>query len=190
MAEHAIADAVPRLPRVDAPEESVVINAIGRALRTLYDDLITEGVPDRLAELIHCFDDRIDNPGRAKHLAIVVEDDPELRDLARAILEETSLGVVTCATAEAALAKLQARGGAVTFMFIDLRLGGMMTGLDLAAAVSKLWPLVRTVLTSGAPCEAFQQLPAGAVFVPKPWRALTLLVEAERAMEEPRSLVS
>jgi CheY-like chemotaxis protein len=179
----------PHLPHVRAPEQSVGIDAIGRALRTLYDDLVAEGVPEHLAELVHRFDDRVDQPAGEKQLAIIVEDDPELRDLARAILEETSLGVVTCATAEAALGTLQARGGSVTFMFIDVRLAGMMDGIDLAQAVSKLWPQVRIILTSGAPDESLKPLPPGAVFVPKPWRALTLLVEADRALEQPQPVV-
>ena len=77
----------------------------------------------------------------------------------------------------------------MAFMFVDIRLGGMMDGVDLARAVSKLWPKVRVVLTSGAPEEYLPGIPEGAVFVPKPWRALTLLVEAERALEQPKPVV-
>jgi CheY-like chemotaxis protein len=179
----------PHLPHVRDAEQSVAVDAIGRALRALYDDLVAEGVPEHLADLVHRFDDRIDSTAESKHLAIVVEDDPELRDLARAILEETNLGVLTCGTAEAALATLQTRADAVAFMFVDIRLGGMMDGVDLARAVSKLWPKVRVVLTSGAPEEYLPGIPEGAVFVPKPWRALTLLVEAERALEQPKPVV-
>jgi CheY-like chemotaxis protein len=182
-------DMQPHLPRVTDGEPSVATDAVGRALRGLYEDLVAEGVPDHLADLVHRFDDRIDSATGEKQLAIIVEDDPELRDLARAILEETSLGVITCATGEAALATLQARGAAVVFMFIDVRLSGMIDGVDLARAVSKLWPQVRVILTSGAPEESLQTMPEGAVFIPKPWRALRLLVEAERSLAQPQPRV-
>jgi len=40
-------------------------------------------------------------------IALVVEDDAAVRDLAAAVLEETDLGVIACDSAEAALSVLE-----------------------------------------------------------------------------------
>ena len=45
------------------------------------------------------------------HIALVVEDDPNIRELAAALLEETRLDVVEVESAEAALDCLRERGG-------------------------------------------------------------------------------
>jgi hypothetical protein len=49
------------------------------------------------------------------------------------------------------------------------------------------WPWIRTVLTSGAPLQADLDKALMKVrFMPKPWRALEVLMEAEKAVEESR----
>ena len=85
------------------------------------------------------------------HLALIVEDDRDVRDLAAALLEETPLDVVEVESAEAALECLQERGGEVAMLFADVSLPGDMDGVQLAKAACKLWPTVRVVLTSGDP---------------------------------------
>ena len=120
------------------------------------------------------------------HVALIVEDDPDVRDLAAALLEETELDVVEVESAEAALAYLQERGGEVAMMFADVRLPGEMDGVQLAKAACTLWPTIRIVLTSGDPGAVSDDLPDGVTFMPKPWRGLDVLVEAERAVRNRR----
>jgi CheY-like chemotaxis protein len=117
-------------------------------------------------------------------VALIVEDDAELRTLAAALLEETDLGVVEASSAEEALHYLSHHAGEVAFLFADVRLPCLMDGVDLARTVSLKWPWIRTVLTSGAPLEddvdkALRQVR----FMPKPWRALDVLMEAEKAVQ-------
>ena len=165
----------------------VSLEAIGHALADVYDNLIAEGVPEHLAALVR----RVEAGQRARtRLALVVEDDPSVRALAEALLEETELAVEGCASAEAALAVLQERGHAVALVFADVRLAGDMNGVELAAAVATLWPTARLVLTSGTPQADLAPLPDRTVFIPKPWRALDLLCEAERATAEPRPAIA
>ena len=77
------------------------------------------------------------------HVALIVEDDPDVRDLAAALLEETELDVVEVESADAAVAYLQERGGEVAMIFADVRLPGDMDGVQLAKAACTLWPTVR-----------------------------------------------
>jgi DNA-binding NtrC family response regulator len=124
------------------------------------------------------------------HLALIVEDDQDVRDLAAALLEETPLDVVEVESAEAALECLQERGGEVAMLFADVRLPGPMDGVQLARAAGKLWPTVRVVLTSGDPGAGLADLPEGVTFMPKPWRGLDVLVQAEKAIHDPQPPVT
>ena len=124
------------------------------------------------------------------HLALIVEDDPDVRALAGALLEETPLEVVEVESAEAALDCLQERGGEVAMMFADVRLPGDMDGVQLAKAACKLWPTIRIVLTSGDPGAVSEELPDCVTFMPKPWRGLDVLVQAEKAIHDPKPPVT
>src|SRR5687768_15954854 len=124
------------------------------------------------------------------HIALIVEDDPDVRQLAAALLEETTLDVVEVENAEAALHCLQDRGGEVAIIFADIRLPGTMDGVQLARAACTLWPTIRIVLTSGAANDRPDALPDSVTFIPKPWRGLDVLVEADKAVREPRPPVA
>jgi CheY-like chemotaxis protein len=122
-------------------------------------------------------------------IGLVVEDDPAVRELAVALLEETDLDVAEVESADAALAYLQERGGEVALIFADVRLPGIMNGVQLAKAVGTLWPAIRIVLTSGAANTSLDGLPECVTFMPKPWRGLDVLVQAEKALHQPQPLV-
>jgi len=125
-----------------------------------------------------------------QHVALVVEDDPEVRELAAALLEETELDVVEVESAEAALEHLQERGGEVAMIFADIRLAGEIDGVQLAKAACTLWPTVRIVLTSGAVDSRLDDLPDCVTFMAKPWRGLDVLVQAEKAVHQPQPPVT
>jgi CheY-like chemotaxis protein len=114
-------------------------------------------------------------------IALIVEDDPDLRELAAALLEETDLKVVECATAEEALVTMCTHGNEVALIFADIRLPGLIDGIDLARKARALWPRVRIIVTSGNPGNRIDALPENAIYMQKPWRALEVLMEAERA---------
>ena len=169
----------------DTLAPGIHLDQIGQTLASFYDSLVAEGVPEHLAGLVRRVRQSEETvPAGAARLALVVEDDAEVRALAETLLEETELDVVGCDSAEAALTVLQARGGDVALVFADVRLAGEMDGIQLARAVATLWPRARLVLTSGKGVDR-PELPAQAVFIPKPWRALDVLAEAERAAAAP-----
>lgn len=114
-------------------------------------------------------------------VALVVEDDAPIRDLAAAVLDETDLKVITCDSAEAAISVLEEPGVNVALLFADLRLAGKMDGAALARTVERRWPEVRMVVTSGY--GRGEGLPRRAIYIQKPWSALDVLVQAERASE-------
>ncbi len=120
-------------------------------------------------------------------IALIVEDDFDVRGLAAALLEETDLKVVEASSAEEALDYLRNHAEEVAFLFADVRLPCLMDGVDLARTVRIKWPWIRTVLTSGLPAEDnLEAVPRDVRFMPKPWRALEVLMEAERARRDYR----
>jgi CheY-like chemotaxis protein len=120
-------------------------------------------------------------------VALVVEDDTELRSLATALLEETDLTVVEASSGEEALHYLHHHGQDVAFLFSDVKLSCLMTGLDLARMAGLKWPWIKTVLTSGAALEENMGKALRDVrFMPKPWRALEVLIAAEEAIQSSR----
>jgi DNA-binding NtrC family response regulator len=126
--------------------------------------------------------------GRAqprRRAVLIVEDDPDLRSLTAALLEDEKLATIECESAEAALAIMLMGGCHVAMILADVRLRGVMDGVDLAWEVKQRWPLLPMVLTSGHPREHVGQLPPGVAYMPKPWQPLNILMAAERALASP-----
>ena len=114
-----------------------------------------------------------------KPIALVVEDDVMQRDMVAMLLEESDMNVIQCESAEAAMAVLDKIGGAISLLFTDINLAGMMDGIALANAAKRRFPDMHVIVTSGL--SRGDGLPDGALFMRKPWRPLDLLREAERA---------
>jgi DNA-binding NtrC family response regulator len=113
-------------------------------------------------------------------IAVIVEDEASVRDVACVLFEESEMRAIPCDNAEKAFATLCQHGDETAVLFADVRLAGLMDGIDLAHRVKRMWPHVRIILTSGY-ASSKADLPDDVVYMPKPWLALDLLVQAERA---------
>jgi DNA-binding NtrC family response regulator len=113
---------------------------------------------------------------------LIVEDDAELRSLTAALFEDEQMDTIECESAEAALATLLIGEREVAMIFADIRLRGVMDGVDLAREVKMRWPLLPVILTSGHPRERFGELPPGVAYMPKPWQPLNVLIATEQAL--------
>jgi len=106
--------------------------------------------------------------GQQKRRAVlIVEDDAELRHLMAALFEDEQMDTIECESAEAALATLLIGGRGVAMIFADVRLRGVMNGIDLAREVKMRWPLLPVILTSGHSRERVGGLPAGVGYMAK-----------------------
>jgi DNA-binding NtrC family response regulator len=121
-------------------------------------------------------------PKERKPLALIVEDDADQRHLAAALIEETDLDVLECESAEAALSVMQRCGEQILLVLVDIRLPGIIDGVDLAQAVRRHWPHVKVIVTSGDPGDRLSSLPKEAAYMDKPWRALDVLIAAEEVL--------
>jgi len=111
---------------------------------------------------------------------LIVEDDGELRSLTAALFEDEQMDTIECESAEAALATLLIGEREVALIFADVRLRGVMDGIDLAREVKMRWPLLPVILTSGHPRERVGELPPGVAYIPKPWQPLNVLIPPNR----------
>ena len=118
---------------------------------------------------------------RKRRAVLIVEDDAELRRLTAALFEDEKVDTIECESAEAALAVMLIGGREVAMIFADIRLPGLMDGVDLAWEVKLRWPLLPIILTSGHPLERIRELPPGVAYMPKPWQPLDVLITAEQA---------
>jgi CheY-like chemotaxis protein len=82
------------------------------------------------------------------HTILVVEDNPEVRDVAVSLLEQLGYRTLEAETASAAL-EILASGKDVALVFSDVVLPGQTDGLALARTVTARYPRVPVVLTTG-----------------------------------------
>lgn len=104
----------------------------------------------------------------AGHSVLVVNSQPEVRSLARSILEELSFNVVEAESSEEALMILQEQALNLSAVFSEAVMPGV-DGIVLATIVMKTWPAIKVILSTGAGVFD-RQLPANAEMIAKPWR--------------------
>jgi CheY-like chemotaxis protein len=105
----------------------------------------------------------------ANRAILVVEDELLLRLMAVDIVEDAGFEALAAATADEALAILEARADDVRLVFTDIQMPGSMDGLRLAHAVRDRWPPVELVVTSGRCSIGENDLPDRGRFIAKPY---------------------
>jgi len=108
-------------------------------------------------------------------VVLLVEDEPLVRMTAADGLEEAGFEVMEAANADAALSVLDARSDEVQVLFTDVNMPGSMDGMALAAKVHAKWPHVRLLISSGYARPGPDEIPDDGRFVPKPYRADTIV---------------
>ncbi len=86
-------------------------------------------------------------PGNGETV-LVIEDNPDVRSVAGALLEQLGYRVVTVDSARAALDRIAA-GAAVDLVFTDVMLPGDLDGLELARTLERKRPDLPVLLTTG-----------------------------------------
>jgi CheY-like chemotaxis protein len=100
---------------------------------------------------------------------LIVEDESLLRLDSAETIEHAGFEVIQAANADEAIAILNARLD-IHVVFTDIQMPGSMDGLKLAHFVRNRWPPIKIVATSGQVVAGADDLPAGSVFLPKPYR--------------------
>jgi PAS domain S-box-containing protein len=104
---------------------------------------------------------------------LLVEDNPQVAELAEVLLTEQGHKVVRAATAPEAVAMLR-RDAAYDLVFSDLVMPGGMDGLELARTVRKLYPAMPILLATGYSVEASRAQSEGFRLLSKPYQPAAL----------------
>jgi CheY-like chemotaxis protein len=105
---------------------------------------------------------------------LIVEDEFLLRMDSAEVIENAGFEVIQAGSGDEAIAILKARPD-IHVVFTDLQMPGSMDGLRLARFVRDRWPPIKIVATSGLVTVEDDDLPAGSVFLPKPYRGAELV---------------
>jgi CheY-like chemotaxis protein len=117
-----------------------------------------------------------DTPAGRGELVLVVEDDSSVRRVACSALVVLGYNVREAASADEALALLQA-GARPSALFTDLIMPGRITARELATKARAMMPGIAVVFTSGYPQEFILRegaLESGMAMISKPWRSRDL----------------
>jgi CheY-like chemotaxis protein len=109
--------------------------------------------------------------GNDNELVLIVEDEPDLMDVASALYISMGYEVVTAATAREAMNLLASH--AVDILFTDIIMPDGMNGIELATFARENYPNVKIILASGYPLPALKLDPGNLNdfgFVNKPYR--------------------
>lgn len=112
---------------------------------------------------------------RQRTVALVVDDDPALREVISALLEDEGYEVVAAADAVDALRILKEDSPSLSLIVSDVQMPGLIDGIALTEIVALSWPKISILVSSGKPELCKGDLPAKAALLPKPWRAVQLL---------------
>jgi two-component system, response regulator PdtaR len=117
---------------------------------------------------------------RREPVILIVEDEFLLRLDSAETIEHAGFEVVQAANADEAIAILTGRPD-IHVVFTDIQMPGSMDGLKLARFVRDRWPPIKIIATSGQVVAGEDDLPAGSLFLPKPYRG-PVLVSALREL--------
>jgi PAS domain S-box-containing protein len=85
--------------------------------------------------------------GRGENI-LVVEDDPDVRQVTVSTLEMFGYRAVAAENGDAALSELRSRHD-IALLLSDVSMPGTLTGLELGREVQERWPHIKVLLTSG-----------------------------------------
>jgi CheY-like chemotaxis protein len=104
--------------------------------------------------------------------ALVADDDALVRMNSADILDGAGFHVLEAANVAQAIQILESNGAAITLLFTDVQMPpSHRTGFELARECAQAWPHVGILVASGVSAPAPGELPAGAVFINKPFSA-------------------
>ena len=116
---------------------------------------------------------------------LIVDDEPDIRELVSGVLEDEGYQTRTAATSEDALVEVRTRAPSLVVLDVWLQ-GSKMDGLELLQYLKSVDPLLPIILISGHGNikTAIAAIRRGAYdFIEKPFKSDKLILTIERAIE-------
>jgi two-component system cell cycle sensor histidine kinase/response regulator CckA len=129
-------------------------------------------------------------PGRPSETILVVEDEPDLRDLVVQVLEFAGYRMLSAGSGAQALEQWAKRSGDIHLLLTDIFMPDGLTGQKLAEQLRSEDPRLRVIFTSGytagIPGTELANIEPRS-FLPKPYRPATLLRIVRECLDQPVS---
>ncbi|MBW4330820.1 PAS domain-containing protein [Stakelama sp. CBK3Z-3] len=124
--------------------------------------------------------------GDGEHI-LMVEDQAEVAELGRAILEDIGFSVTHVSSASAAFDMLK-KSDDFALLFTDIVMPGGMNGVELAREVRRMRPALPILLTTGYSDRALDEESRAFDLVRKPYRRADLLAKLNILLEGPNGI--
>jgi CheY-like chemotaxis protein len=112
--------------------------------------------------------ERMLQPSRDTQSVLLVEDQPEVLEMARMLIQDLGYNVHSATSGDEAR-ELMMQGLKPSVVFSDVAMPGELDGMGLARWIADYAPDIPVLLTSGHPQESMSQYSAG--FIAKPYRS-------------------
>ena len=128
------------------------------------------------------------SPARGTETILLAEDDPDVRKITRAMLEEFGYKVIEAADGEEAIRSFEDNKDTIRLLLFDL-LMPRKNGKEAYEAIKKISPGVKALFTSGYASDVidgkdlFEQ---GLALVPKPVSSVDLLTKVRETLDSVR----
>lgn len=113
-------------------------------------------------------------------IAVIVEDEFIIRELAASVFEDLNCRIVGFGTADEAVGFIHENHQAIRWIYTDVRMPGQMDGEALARQIGAAYPDMRIIISSGHARLHPEDLRHGMMFVAKPWFPVDLKKAVER----------
>lgn len=118
---------------------------------------------------------------------LIVDDEPDMRELAVLILNEVGYTCLEAGNTEEALRCLESHHKAISLVLTDVVMPGAMNGLDLAEQVSTRWPDIAILVATGFAWTQNSSRAGDLPTISKPYKDLDLIQSARQAMDQHQS---
>jgi len=129
-----------------------------------------------------------DDGPRGSETILLVEDQPEVRNLIRRVLEARGYHVLVAASGHDALRLTVHHVGTIDLLVTDVMMPGM-SGREVALLLAPAHPRMRALYLSGYTQESIMRdamLEPGIAFLQKPFTADALAAKVREVLESPR----
>ena len=115
---------------------------------------------------------------------LIVEDEPVIRNLVRAIIQHEGYSFLLAANGEEAIALSRAYPGEIHLLLTDIKMP-KMDGSELAAKIMSERPKIRILLMSGQASDEIREANLKLPFLRKPFMTQTLRDNLEKVFSGP-----
>lgn len=106
---------------------------------------------------------------KQKPLAVVIDDEFIIRELATSVLEDLDYDIRGFTTADDAIDFIHENHQSIAVIYTDIRMPGKIDGETLARKVAQTYPRLKVIISSGHTRLADQDPNDGTIFMAKPW---------------------